>query len=380
VPGTRKPPARRRSLRVRLTALYGGLFLIMGCGLLAVTYLLATHSFGNVLTLPKTVDPSLLTPGELKRVAMELRATELHELLTGSVFALVVMSVVAVLFGWMMAGRALRPIHRITATARRLSSENLHERVALAGPADELKDLADTFDGMLDRLDRAFDSQKRFIANASHELRTPLAIQRATLQIRLADAAPADLPRIREELLVANRRSEDLIEGLLTLARCDRGLTGREPVDLVAVVTEVLDACAGEIAEAGVRLARELRPMRCLGDPVLLARLVDNLVRNAIRYNVPAGEVEVRTAERAGLTVRNSGPLVPAECIDELFEPFHRLAPQRTEKVRGAGLGLSIAKSIVTAHGGTITAAPGSRGGLTVRVELPRSEAARHGA
>jgi signal transduction histidine kinase len=364
----------RSSLRLRLTALYSGLFLVMGTVLLAVTYLLATRSFGNVLSVPKTDGlggPLRPPPADLRRIALTLREAELDRLLTDSILALILTSAVSVLFGWLMAGRALRPIHRITATARRLSSENLHERVALAGPADELKDLADTFDTMLDRLDRAFDSQKRFIANASHELRTPLAIQRAVLQIRLPQATLADLPRIQEELLVANRRSERLIEGLLQLATSDRGLTQREPVDLLAVVTDVLDSHHDEITEAGLRLRRDLQPVRCHGDALLLTQLVRNLVHNAIRHNVPGGQLEVHTSAGAGLVVRNTGPMIAAERVEELFEPFRRLAPQRTGSARGAGLGLSIAKSIATAHGGSIHARPGEHGGLTVRVSLP---------
>jgi signal transduction histidine kinase len=291
--------------------------------------------------------------------------------------ALLVTVLVAVVLGWWVAGRALRPLHRITATARRLSSESLHERIALDGPADELKELADTFDDMLERLSLAFESQRRFVANASHELRTPLALQRATIQIRLGRAAPQDIPRIRDELLATNRRSERLIEGLLQLARSDRGLHDRERVDLAEVVREVAGQCQAALRAAGLTLRLDLSSVPVPGDRVLLGQLVSNLLHNAIRYNVPGGTVWAELGPGRPLTIANTGRPVPPEQVPRLFEPFHRLdrrsepAAAAAELGFSAGLGLSIVRSIATAHAGTVRARSRPGGGLEVEVSLP---------
>ncbi|WP_248959682.1 sensor histidine kinase [Sphaerisporangium perillae] len=276
----------------------------------------------------------------------------------------VVLVAVSIWAGWWLAGRTLRPLGRITATAQRLSLTNLDERIALKGPKDELKELADTFDAMLDRLERAVTAQSRFIANASHELRTPLAIQRAAIQIGLADPTPDRIDRFRAEMLEANRRTERLIDGLLVLAHSEHGLDDVEAVRFDRLVADVVAAFPT------VKLQSQPTPV--VGDPVLLTLLVTNLVDNAVRHNVPDGNVEVRVTPDGGLVVSNTGPEVPVERIPELFEPFRRMTPDRTLSADSAGLGLSIVASIARAHAMTVTARPNPGGGLTVCCRLSR--------
>jgi signal transduction histidine kinase len=296
-----------------------------------------------------------------------------RQMLQYSALALGVLILLAFALGWWLAGRALRPVHEMAAAARRLSSANLHQRIPLHQPKDELRDLGESFNALLDRLGAAFASQQRFVANAAHELRTPLAIQRATIQIGLSEHPidPAELDSVREELLTANRRHEQLIDGLLLLARGERGLDRLDPVDLAEVAHDVLPPLRAEAGERSVELNLSTEAVVVDGDAVLLGQLLANLVQNAIRYNHPDGRVDVRVA-RSSITVTNTGPIVPADAIDDLFEPFRRLHPDRTGSASGAGLGLSIVRSIATAHGGTVTARPNSTGGgLTVRVGLP---------
>jgi signal transduction histidine kinase len=284
-----------------------------------------------------------------------------------------------VFFGWVMASRTLRPLHTITSTARKLEAGRLDRRINLNGPEDELKELADTFDGMLDRLGESFDSQKRFVANASHELRTPLAVQRTLIEVALADPeAGPELRKLGEHLLLTNERSERMIEGLLVLARSDRGLPSRSPVRLDKVVRSVLTATAAQAEEAGVVIEPNLRARTVAGDPVLLERLVTNLVVNAITYNTRGGWVHVEISGDPALTVRNSGPVVPADAAATVFEPFRRLAGERTGNSRNAGLGLSIVRSVAQAHDGEASARPGPRGGLVVEIRLPPSGYSTH--
>jgi signal transduction histidine kinase len=384
-------PRLPATVRVRLTALYGGLFLLTTTAVLVIVNLLLKRVLDHKVTMiaissrdapgvpvakPPTPEqilmiqrkPLILAPGSPARTAADLRKTVLDYQWGVTVVAVVVLACVAVFAGWWLAGRVLRPLHHITATARRLSLSNLDERIALAGPRDELKELADTFDAMLGRLERAVESQRRFIANASHELRTPLAIQRAAIQIGLADASPDQVARMRTELLDANRRSERLIDGLLMLARGERGLDTREPVRLDEVAREAVEPLRA-MAEAGVITIRlETRPLTVAGDALLLTQLTTNLVHNAIRYNHPGGEVSVGVCEERGLTVRNSGPEIPSRQVSELFEPFRRLHAPRTGPADGAGLGLSIVASIAHAHDATLIARPNPGGGLDIAV------------
>jgi signal transduction histidine kinase len=277
----------------------------------------------------------------------------------------------------MMAGRALRPLHRITEAARRVADRNLHERIALQGPPDELKELGDTFDAMLERLDGAFDSQHRFAANASHELRTPLAINRTLLEVTLARPdLPPEVRQLLATLLTTNERSERLVDGLLTLARSDDQAIRHRPVDLSDIAANAVEQTVGEASEAGVAVDATPDPAPTSGDQALLERLALNLVQNGIRHNHRGGWVAVRTArsDRPGwveLVVTNTGPQVPASDIDALFEPFRRLDGPRDNGDQGAGLGLSIVRTVARTHGGNVQAGPRPGGGLVVRVRLP---------
>ena len=396
-----RPPA---TVRVRLTALYGGLFLLTATILLVTVDLLLQRALNSkvsdfkvqVLARPETWPPRPYgipatapwppptPPGrsvaffqrrEAIKGADDLRSTVLgyQWLVTG--VAIVLLAVVAVVAGWWLAGRVLRPLHHITATARRLSLANLDERIDLKGPRDELKELADTFDAMLGRLEQAVESQRRFVANASHELRTPLAIQRAAIQIGLADASPERVEHMRVELLEANRRSERLIDGLLTLAQGERGLDARRPVRLDEVVREAAEPHRRTAREAGITIRLDTRPVTVTGDAVLLTRLAANLVHNAVVHNLPEqGTVWVTTSvrpEAAVLTVENTGEKLAPELVAALVEPFQR----GTERIRtdhaGVGLGLAIVKSITQAHDGTLSLTPRPAGGLCVTVQLP---------
>jgi signal transduction histidine kinase len=264
----------------------------------------------------------------------------------------------------------LRLLVTMTATVRRISADDLDQRLAASGPDDDLKELADTFDDLLDRLEAAFGAQRRFVANASHELRTPLAVQRTALQIGLADPVPDHVAKVREELLTVNRRSEHLIEGLLLLARSEDGLAEYAAVGLHTVVAEVTAQHTAAAKAAGVRLLVDTEPVHVRGDRVLLTHLVTNLVQNAVRYNHAGGTVEVR-AGPSGLDVRNTGPEVPTDLIEELLEPFTRGPDVRASHREGLGLGLSIVRSITRAHGGTLTVRPAAQGGLEIGVRLP---------
>jgi signal transduction histidine kinase len=290
--------------------------------------------------------------------------------------ALIGLAVLAFAVGYLLAGRVLSPLGRITRTARGVASSDLKRRIELDGPDDEFKELADTFDEMLERLDNSFDAQRRFVSNASHELRTPLAINRTLLEVQLSapDVSP-DLQQLGRTLLATNLRSEQLVEGLLLLARSDNEITDRKPVDVAEAASQALEQTRAEATAKGVELRSTLEPAVVQGNGVLLERIALNLVQNAVRYNAPEdGWVEVTTGSTAGhalLTVSNTGPVVPAYEIDNLFEPFRRLRTERTGSDKGVGLGLSIARSVARAHGGRIIAEPREGGGLVMRVTLP---------
>ncbi|MCX2181924.1 HAMP domain-containing histidine kinase [Streptomyces sp. SKN60] len=392
-------PLLRPTIRIRLTLLYGGMFLIAGIILLAIIYLFTAQAVRDTTaTLPFKVVSGTVTPttdwcelpqkstgepftGEQlnNAVSMCLRHQSdlaLDDLLRRSLFALLGLSIIAFAFGYAMAGRVLSPLGRITRTARQVAGTDLSRRIELDGPDDELKELADTFDEMLERLERAFSAQQRFVGNASHELRTPLAINRTLLEVTLSDpAAPVELQQLGKTLLATNERSEQLVEGLLLLARSDNAIVERKPVDLAEVASRAMDQARSEADAKGVEFRGERGPAVVQGNGVLLERIALNLVQNAVRYNVPAdGWVEVVTSVQGGqavLEVSNTGPVVPAYEIDNLFEPFRRLRQERTGSDKGVGLGLSIARSVARAHGGRIIAEPREGGGLVMRVTLP---------
>ncbi|HEU5159312.1 MAG TPA: HAMP domain-containing sensor histidine kinase [Streptosporangiaceae bacterium] len=362
----------RMSLRLRLTLLYGGMFFVAGALLLVVTYVIVSQILNSVL--PNGVRLQFFPSGRSVDLGAVKEQT-LHMMLGRSLLALIGVGVLALVLGFFVADRALGPLQKVTATARQLSESTLHERIALEGPEDEVKELADTFDAMLERLSQAFDSQRRFVANASHELRTPLAINRTLLEVALTDpAASEDLKAVGRTLLATNARHERLIDGLLLLARTERELTTRTPVDLSEVATTVLESVRKGDDVPDVTVTTELTPARTIGDPVLLEHLVVNLVENAIKHNVEDGEVFVRTGVLDGFAacqVENTGPTIPVYEVDRLFEPFRRLNTDRIESAKGAGLGLSIVRSVVNAHRGSVFATPRAGGGLIVTVRLP---------
>jgi signal transduction histidine kinase len=413
----------RRTVRTRLTLLYGGLFLVCGIGLLATTYvLLGQANIGVVqnsqegilvvgqdrtafmvgrggvqplaentrrdpgsVTSPSPPPNDMLDPEQVQAaqdLLEEVANGQKRAFLTRSGAALGIMSAVSLGLGWLVAGRILRPVRTITNSARQISATNLHQRLALQGPDDELKELGDTIDGLLTRLEASFQYQRRFVANASHELRTPLTRQRLVVQVALADpnATVDSLRTAHERVLNATYQQERLIAALLTLARGERGLDRRQPVNLTDVATEVLLARNTEVGRRGLRLTTQLDQAHILGDPHLIERLMVNLVDNALRHNLTAGRVEVSTttkADAAVLTVTNTGPVVPTDQVSRLFQPFQRLDADRTHHHDGGlGLGLSIVQAIAMAHEATIEACPLPSGGMEITVTFPGAELA----
>jgi signal transduction histidine kinase len=417
--------APRRTVRLRLTLCYGGLFLASGAGLLLITYLLVAHRLPGYMsqvtqqrhsvqgtailvqtggfsscqlsaasqpgqagaaqaTSPVGLSPTpTAVPAALQRQAQQCletqRADELNQLLTESGIALAIMLVVSIGLGWLVAGRMLRPLRTMTRAARRISASNLHQRLAVDGPDDELADLGKTFNGLLARLEASFGAQRQFVANASHELRTPLARQRTVIEVALRDPNPtvASLQAVCQRVLATGEEQERLIEALLTLARSQRGLDGREPLDLAAVVGDAVRAAEPGTRDRGLDVQCALDEAPALGDPRLAERLAANLVDNAVRHNVPGGWVQVMTGTRAGrgiLSVANTGPVIPPEKVDLLFQPFGRLEPSRVSR-DGLGLGLSIVTAIAAAHDADLRARPLPTGGLEVEVHFPQAQA-----
>jgi signal transduction histidine kinase len=392
------------TIRVRLTLLYTGLFAFGGAVLVAITYVLvaaiptAASSWSTRLPGGQVDTSSFRVPDrqEFEPICIQALSTKdaepnlrdkcvlayqfwgaqsqrdatLSHLLQYSLATLAVVIGLAALAGWIVAGRVLRPVHKIAAAAREASANNLSTRVALTGPRDELRELADTFDEMLDRIQMTFDSQERFIANASHELRTPLMVMRTTVDVVLAKPVPthADIRDMAHDIRIEVDHAEGLVEALLTLARNDRGLTVRDDIDLATIAEDVLDTTD----PLDRRPHLSLEPALATGDPVLLERLLANLIDNAMRHNIPGGDLWVTTSTAGGrptVVVANTGPIIAPEAIDGLFEPFHRLNDRTTRD--GFGLGLALVASITAMHHGTVTAQPRPGGGLEVTVTMP---------
>jgi signal transduction histidine kinase len=397
VPRRRATPRRwlplpRRTARLRLTLTCGGLFMLTGAVFLASTYLLfravtprSKNPGGSGPRIPGLLPKSgvsgvRLQEGQFaqqlgKAAAAAQYTSDVHRLLITSVIALAIVAVLALGLGWFVAGRILRPVRAITATARRISASNLHQRLALDGADEEFKNLGDTLDELFARLDAAFDAQQHFVANASHELRTPLTAERALLQVALDDpyTTSEDWRSTAKEVLTANSAQERLIEALLALASSEAGLGHRERIDLPAICRNVLARPGPGAGAPGLQIETALCSATLDGDPRLIERLVANLADNAIGHNVTGGHVWVATAVTDGtavLSVANTGPLIPASDVNRLFQPFQRLDPGRTHH-NGHGLGLSIVKAIATAHGATITARPRLEGGLSIEVTFP---------
>ncbi|HEY6792740.1 MAG TPA: HAMP domain-containing sensor histidine kinase [Trebonia sp.] len=371
---------------MRLTILYGGVCLVFGAILLTVTYLLTWGALTLTLTAhaepaaasiqsPASVSAQQGNQGQPPNGAEQI-AVDRGLLLTRSGVALVIVSVAAVGAGWLLAGRVLRPLSTITAAARRISASSLHERLALDGPDDELKELGDTLDGLLARLEASFDAQRRFAANASHELRTPLTRERALLEVTRADpTATADTWQdVSRDLLAFNAEQERLVEALLTLASSEAGLSQREPVDLAAIASAVLAVPRPGISRLGLNVHASIQPAVFHGDPLLVQQLVTNLIDNAVHHNIPGGDVHVATGtsdSHAVLSVANSGQVIPPAEVGRLFQPFQRLGPRPAGRDGGHGLGLSIVRAIAAAQGAAITPRPQPSGGLSIDVTFP---------
>ena len=394
-------PSRRgqRSLtiRLKLTLWYGALFFLAGVLLITVNFFMVRSSLTSVpeearrvvaqrLNIPEemleqggsgqhiTIN-GIPLPMVLNEVQKELKDEALRQLVIRSLLALAIMTSITFVLSWLLAERMLRPLHAITSTARRLSESTLHERIGLQGPRDELRELADTFDAMLARLDTAFTAQKEFVANASHELRTPLTIIRTEMDVALSDPdiSRQDLEEMGAAVTDAVNRSDKLINGLLVLARADGSLTMAD-TDLADLARDQIGLLSQQADEMGLRLQMDLQPARLMGDRVLLERMIGNLIDNAVGHNDPDGWFSVRTGVENGeavLQVSNSGHSVDADEIDKLFDRFYRPDKSRSRKTGGFGLGLSIVKSVVVAHGGSVVIVPLSEGGLDVNVRLP---------
>jgi signal transduction histidine kinase len=395
----------RRTVRLRLALIYGGLFFVAGVVLLTVTYALVHHSTGNIGIVRRPnggfVVQIRVPPGESRfptpppasweHVAVggkppypapaevfgklfdQQRAVVLHQLVLESGVALGVLLLLSIFLGWLMAGRVLRPLRTMTGTVQTISASNLHERLGMSGPNDEIKELGDTFDRLLGRLEASFEAQRQFVANASHELRTPLARQRTLVEVALGDPQPTveSLQATNQRILVAGEQQERLIEALLTLAQGERGPDRDEPFDLAALTEDVLESRRPEAQRRGLRVESTLQPAAIVGDPGLVERLVANLVDNALEHNVAGGSVWVTTRGREGraeLSVANTGPVVAPEDLARLSKPFQRAAPDRTGHGEGFGLGLSIVRAIAAAHDAEIEIRARPDGGLEVDV------------
>ena len=386
----------RGTVRMRLTLLYGGLFLACGAALLAITYVLVAHATIRPSRVRTAVRRGLAVPGislrpspwmrsangiaVISSVVQGQRIADLHQLVTWSGIALAIMATVAAGLGWIVAGRVLRPLRAITATACQISASNLHRRLALDGPQDELKDLGDTIDALLTRLDGAFQAQRAFVANASHELRTPLAVSRAMLSFALVDPELTldSLKATCADVLDASADQEHLIEALLTLARSQQDLDHHETFDLAKIARDIIQTRQPYAADQQVTIDAALSPAAVSGDSRLARTLLTNLLENALRYNIPHGRVNITVntdGQRTVLTINNTGPQVPADQIDRLLQPFRRLTPDRSNQHDGHGLGLSIIAAIATAHDATLNVRPRPDGGLRIIIEFP---AVRH--
>ena len=361
----------RRTLRTRLALLYSGVFFASGFILLGIVVILFTGSSTRE-TAP--VPGQTMTGGA--SIADRQHGTDLHALLIASAVGLAVMVVVAFALGWIVAGRALRPLRTMVTTAQAISASSLHARIGLDSPYEEFKELGATLDDLFGRLEAAFQSQRHFVANASHELRTPLTAERALLQVALADPDQSveTLRSTCEELLTLGAAQERLIGSLLTLASSEQGVERWEPLDVGAITAESVLVRRAAAERRGLRIDATLAEAQAAGDPRLVESLVDNLIDNAIQHNTPGGHVSVTTSASehgACITVRNTGPVIPPDDVERLFVPFQRLHTERTRHPDGHGLGLAIVRAITTAHGAVLTAEAPESGGLDVRVTFP---------
>jgi len=379
------------TVRVRLTILYSSVFLPGGAALLVITYQLVEHSTDRAVyttrgprfpadghTFHRSIAGLSPPAAQLNAQIARVQAGDLHQLLIKSGIALTIMAVVAIVLGYLLAGRVLRPLRRITTTAQGISAGNLHARLAMTGPDDELKQLGDTFDELLSRLEASFSSQRQLVANASHELRSPLTRLRLLAEVAATDdeATVASLQRALQRVTAAAVQEEQLLEALLALAQSQSELGLRQLFDLSSVVDDVVSATRQGPGGTDVHLESHTGPAPMVGDPRLVERLVGNLIDNAMRYNVAGGQVRVVSGAIDGsvlLDVCNDGPLVPPTELDRLFRPFQRLESGRGHHVVGHGLGLSIVEAIATAHRATVMVLARPEGGLRIQVRFPLS-------
>ncbi len=370
----------RPTVRWRLTLLYSLLFVICGAALLAVTYWLFANfaytppkpRFGPGGTPPSQASLNVVTAMSVQR------SIGLHRLQLYSGIALGLMAIVSGVLGWLMAGRVLAPLRTITATAERISDTNLHERLGMPGPKDELRLLADTIDRLLERLEAAFEAQRRFVANASHELRTPLAMMRTTLDVAIAKpgGVPAQTRELDADLRIDLDHADELLESFLTLARAQNGpLDEHNRVALDALITAALSARTGQISAKRLRVETQLDAVEVVGSAALLARMIENVIENAVRHNQPGGSIELsltRSADHgARVMVDSSGPMLEQEAVAQLAQPFKRLRQDRTGSRNGHGLGLSIVAAVAVAHAGSLELHARAEGGLRVQITLP---------
>ncbi len=365
--------------RLRLTLMYAGLFLLLGTAVI-VAIVLLTRS-GSAVRVSSAAPAPLGAALHAQPGAVLQKSADINRLLAVSWFVLAVTAVAAGGLGWFAAGRVLQPLRTMTITARTISAGNLHQRLGLTGPDDEIKQLADTLDDLLARLESSFEAQRRFVANASHELRTPLTVERTLLQVALADpnASAAKLRATCEELLASGRDHERLLEALLTLAASERSLLERvEPLELATLAHAALHTAKPAIERRRLRVTTLLEPGPTSGDATLIAHLIGNLLDNAVRHNDERGQIDVRTASDGGsssVSVSNTGATIAPEEVERLFEPFRRLGDHRAAGEDGHhGLGLSIVRAIATAHGAVLTAEPATHGGLVVTVRFTAAE------
>ena len=376
----RMPP---RTIRLRLTVLYGVVSVLSAAVLLAITIMLADGLTPRTTPVPGqagTTSGQQALAQALARIAQlqaQLRQVDpLHQLLVAAAAALAIMAGTSIALGWVVAGRALRPLRAITTATQQISEEDLHRRLAMPGPRDELTNLADTIDGLLARLQAAFEGQQNFVANASHELRTPLAASRTMLEVALADpaASAAALRSACQDVLIEERHQERLIDALLTLARSQRGLDRRKPLDLGAITTDILRTREPDAASRDVTVSASIASAPVLGDDGLLRQLAANLIDNALRHNVPHGTLSIHvTSDRdhSTLKVANTGPVIAQDEIGRLLQPFQRLSSRRPADDDGLGLGLPIVAAITRAHHATLLVSPGDRGGLNIKASFP---------
>ena len=390
---TRSARLPARTVRLRLTALYGALFLLCGAALLAITNALVRHSaalprpphgvtiavqMSPGASIPPNSPPHMGDNAQLGQTgAAAAHAAVFHQLLVQSGVALAVMAVAAILLGWFVAGRVLKPLQTITTTVQQITATNLHKRLALDGPDDELRALSKTFDDLLARLETSFDAQRRFVANASHELRTPLTMMRTALDVATGKPTP---PPPEVHVLAAKIRrglnqADLLLESFLTLARADHASLAQDvTVDLDEAAFDALACHSRAISDMGLRIERALRAAPVAGSQVLLVRMVNNIIENAVRHNEPNGWIQVVTrtdATSAWLIVETGGRLLDEQQVRDLAQPFRRIGPERTGSDNGVGLGLSIVAAVAAAHHGTLSLQARDGGGLRVAVTLP---------